>query len=55
MLDSGGGAALRQIVATAKALLGDQYAIEEKWLADWLDPSIRDDPCKGTSRPQLRH
>jgi len=28
-----------------------QYAIE----VGWLDPSILDNPCKGTSRPQLRH
>jgi len=28
-----------------------QYAIEE----GWLDPSILNNPCKDTSRPQLRH
>jgi len=28
-----------------------QYEIEE----GWLDPSILNNLCKGTSRPQLRH
>ena len=42
-----GVAALRQILHCKGTFWVTQYAIEE----GWLDPSILNNPCKGTSRP----